>query len=105
MSKRHDAASRRRILVRWRRSGLSGQAFARRAGLSFATLYRWRRELGPGGRGKFIELVAHDAARQKRVEPVELDPTLEIALPAGICVRVRCGVDEELLRLVVRTLL
>jgi len=105
MKKRHDAEARRRILKRWRRSGLSSHAFARQAGVSFATLYRWRRELEPEAGEKFIELVGRDAAKHGRIDAGELASALEIALPAGIVIRVGCGADEALVRVVVQALL
>lgn len=104
MPKRFDPQSRRRILDRWRRSGLSSHEFARQAGVSYSTLYKWRRELG--NTAAFVEAVARDAVLPAR--PVGAGAgagsAVEIALLTGVVVRVGRDVDEALLRRVVRAL-
>ena len=60
---------RRRILERWRRSGLSADAFSVRVGVHPSSLYAWRRSMPPmqsaaagvparDAAGAFVELVA-----------------------------------------------
>jgi transposase-like protein len=102
MSKRRDPEARRRILDQWKRSDLSSHAFARRVGVSYSTLYKWRRELG--ARATFVEVVPRGAAVPARPSRAGIDPAVEIALPTGVVVRVGRDVDEALLRLVVRAL-
>ena len=43
---------RRSIVERWRRSGQSAPAFARRHGMSHWTLYSWARQVGEGSDGR-----------------------------------------------------
>ena len=49
MAGRFSDAERRRILRAWLRSGLSSHDFAAARGVSHATLYKWKRELGATG--------------------------------------------------------
>jgi len=56
------------ILRRQRLSGLSLAAFAREHGLCYATLLRWRRDAGAGGR------VSREAPAPAFI-PVELEPS------------------------------
>ena len=71
----YSMTERRRILERWRRSGLSADAFSVRVGVHPSSLYAWRRSMSPmqgaaagaGGRagdaaGVFVEIVAADPA-------------------------------------------
>ena len=102
MSNRLDAKARRRTLEQWRRSGLSAHRFAHRAKVSPWTLYKWRREFGAPGR--FVEVVARGAAGGPPPEDAGREPVLEIALPAGILLRVGRDVDVDLLRRVVLAL-
>ena len=64
---------RRRILERWRRSGLSADAFSVRVGVHPSSLYAWRRSMSPmqsaaagvparDAAGAFVELVAAGSA-------------------------------------------
>ena len=105
MAKQHDAEARSRILNSWQRSGLSCKAFARRAGVSFATLYRWRRAQELEGGKQFIEVVAAESAARGPVHVDQADAALEIALPGGSVIRVGRGADASLVRIVAQSLL
>ena len=86
-------------MTRWRSSGLSGRAFAEAHGLGVSALYRWASEArasagvevaGP----TFAEVRVRDSAAASSGADV-----IEIVI--GECVvRVRPGVDLELLELV-----
>lgn len=102
MSNRFDQRSRRRILGQWKRSGLSSHEFARRAGVSHATLYKWRREFAAPS--AFVEVVPGNASAASEPDEAGLDPAIQIMLPGGVVVQVGPGVDEGLLRRVVRAL-
>ena len=102
MPNRRDLQSRRRILKRWTRSGLSSHEFARQAGVSHSTLYKWRRELG---RAAFVEAVAGDPVTPGGPEGIEAGSLIQIGLPCGAVVQVGRDVDEALLRRVVLALL
>jgi hypothetical protein len=92
----------RRVLARWRRSGVSGAEFCRREGLAPQALSYWKRALGAG----------RVARRPREARPVDFVPVrlvdsvagaaasdgLEITLATGDRVVVRAGVSQELLR-------
>jgi hypothetical protein len=101
MPNRFDLQSRRRILKRWTRSGLSSHEFARQAGVSHATLYKWRREVG---RAAFVEAVAGDPVTSGGPEEIGAGSAIQIGLPCGAVVQVDRDVDEVLLRRIVLAL-
>jgi hypothetical protein len=88
----------RRVVARWQRSGQTGRAFCRDAGLSEPSFYAWRREL------------ARRDAATPRFLPVHVlpdtDPAtpLEVVTPAGHVIRVHAGFDAATLRELLATL-
>jgi hypothetical protein len=92
----------RRVLARWRRSGVSAAAFCRGHGIKPQKLSYWKRALGAG----------RVARRPRDARPVDFVPVrlldsmagaaasegLEITLATGERLVVRDGVSRELLR-------
>jgi len=94
-TKRYGPDERKKWATRWRASGLSGRAFARKHGLQVESVYRWGRE--------FPEV---DAFTEVVVAPGR-GPSLaalEVVLANGRVVRVRGEVDGNQLRAVVEAL-
>jgi hypothetical protein len=90
---------RAKWVARWRSSGLSGRAFAKSHGLEVSALYRWASE----GRATAAAEVAAPTFAEVRVRDSAAASSgadaIEIVI--GECVvRVRPGVDLELLELV-----
>lgn len=87
-------ANARRVLRRWKASGLSQAAFCRRAGITTVTLGRWRREFGDGDggpRGGFVEV---------RLGPSAGSAAYDLELASGRHLRIPAGFDaQELERL------
>jgi hypothetical protein len=91
----------RRVLARWRRSGVSAAEFCRREGLAPQALSYWKHALG----------LARVVRRRREVRPVGFVPVrlvdsgagaasgeLEVTLATGDRLVVRAGVSRELLR-------
>src|SRR5215510_16095532 len=99
MTKRYDGVKERkwrRVLGRWRRSGLSIRAFCGAEGIGEHLFYWWRRELAQRDK--------HKAAASKKVtvatKPAAFVPVrvvadqgagIEIVLPGGQVVRLHSG--------------
>jgi transposase-like protein len=84
----------RRVLARWRRSGLSVRAFCRAEGISEPSFYVWRRKLDQADHKKpaFLPVqVVTEGAKQ----PATRD--IEIVLANGRCLRVGPGFDPHTL--------
>jgi len=76
-----------RVLAAWRKSGLSGKAFARQHGLNDVRLSWWRRRLEDWG----VQPCRAEAARLSLVPAVVKDGTsgeVVIRLPDGVLVEV-----------------
>lgn len=91
---------RRAFVARWRSSGLTLAAFARREGVPYGRALAWRARFvagdgaAPPPPAGFSELVV-------RGEPAPpAAPPVEIVLPSGVLVRVHAGADPGLVRLV-----
>jgi len=103
-------AERRRILAQWRRSGSSSHEFAACSGVSHATLYKWRRELGALRRSapvSFVELALTDPSGDTSsvdAARVEGASGVELLLPHGVRLHLACGFDADTLRRAVETL-
>jgi len=98
------AEGRWRALIREQeRSGLSVSEFARRRGVSVATLYWWRSQLSRrGGRGRATRLMAVEVVGSKEVDPSSGDRDFELELSGGRRLRVPARFDAEALsRLIV----
>ena len=89
----------RRMLQRWRRSGLSVRAFCQQQRLSEARFYAWRRTLSR----RDEQLPAFVPVQiLPPEEPVVTTPAggsgLELVLPGGRILRIACAFDEPTLR-------
>jgi hypothetical protein len=86
----------RRVLARWRRSGLSVRAFCRAEGVNEAQFYWWRRRLGrvvpKGPEPAFVPV-------HVVTEPSDDLGTrgIEVVLANGRCLRVGPGFDPQTL--------
>jgi transposase-like protein len=90
----------RLVVARWKRSGLSVQAFCRAEGLKQATFYWWRRELNRRDQPKPAFLPVRVIA--ERAEPSS--GGVEVVLANGRCLRVGVGFDPQTLVQVVELL-
>lgn len=108
MAGRFSDAERRRILREWARSGLSSHDFALARGVSHATLYKWKRELGVAPKTSarpFVEVVpAASAGADDEVSGARTDSGLELHVGREHRLTIARGFDPETLRRVVETL-
>jgi len=82
----------RRIVDGQRASGLSVAAFCRRHGIAAASLYAWRRRLGPAaGARVFVEAKVVDPS------PAQAAGLIEVCLKGGRRLRVGGGFDARVL--------
>ncbi len=84
----------RRVLARWRRSGLSVRAFCQAEGVSEPSFYGWRRKLDQGDHKKPAFLPMH-VITEEAEEPAT--GGIEIVLANGRCLRVGPGFDPDTL--------
>jgi transposase len=84
----------RRVLGRWRRSGLSVRAFCQAEGVSEPSFYGWRRKLDQGDHKKPAFLPVHVVTEEIK-EPATRG--IEIVLANGRCLRVGPGFDPDTL--------
>src|SRR4051795_3281535 len=91
----------RRVLARWRRSGLSVRAFCQAEGVSEPSFYAWRRKLDQGDHKKPAFLPVH-VITEGAAEPAK--GGIEIVLTNGRCLRVGPGFDPDTLVKVVHLL-
>jgi transposase len=84
----------RRVLARWRRSGLSVRAFCRAEGISEPSFYVWRRKLEQADHKKPAFLPVHVVTEEAK-QPATRD--IEIVLANGRCLRVGPGFDPHTL--------
>src|SRR3954469_1322590 len=84
----------RRVLARWRRSGLSVRAFCRAEGVSEPSFYWWRRKLDQADQKEPAFLPVHVVT-----DETEGPATggIEIVLANGRCLRVGPGFDPDTL--------
>lgn len=86
------------VVARWEASDESAMEFARRAGTTAATLYRWRRALkdGEGGKGPALARIVE----VRSAAAVAIDDRFEVRLANGRSVGVpRCFDDDAFVRL------
>jgi transposase len=83
----------RRVLARWKQSGLSVRAFCRAEGVSEPMFYWWRRELPRRDQAKPAFLPVHVLAQ---AEPPRACG-IEVVLANGRCLRVAAGFDPQTL--------
>ena len=91
----------RRLIERWRRSGLSVRAFCDRYRLAVPSFYAWRRRLQQGG--PLANISQPDEAAtfipvHIQPEPADQRPPLELVLASGRCLRIPPGFDPATLR-------
>jgi transposase-like protein len=108
-----DAAVRGRALIDdWRRSGLSRSAYARHHQVGAHLLSYWFKRLqepetaratGPATTPDFIQ-VSLPAPGAPPPSSASASSAIEILFPRGIAVRIRSGVDLDLLRSVITAL-
>jgi transposase-like protein len=98
MARHRSVAERAKWVSRWRASGQGCERFARKHGLSPATLYRWAQQVdqdATGGAPGFAEVHVVGAVSSA---------ALEVEHPSGCVVRIRGAVDEAQLRAVLQAL-
>ncbi|MBX3356491.1 MAG: transposase [Phycisphaeraceae bacterium] len=108
MRGRSTDAERRRILRDWKRSGLSSHDFARVCGVSHASLYKWKRELGAADSRRspaFVEVVTPVSARAETDLPRDgAESGVELVYGATLRIHLRCGFDPATLRRAIEAL-
>lgn len=108
MPRRFSDAERRRILREWARSGLSSQEFASIRGVSYATLYKWKREFGATGTGRgrgFVEVVApRSEGTEADRSRVGADSGVELLVGRDVRITLARDFDPTTLRRAVETL-
>ena len=87
----------------WEASGKSAREFARRAGTSAATLYRWRRALRRSNGRKGAELVLAKIVEVRGARAAS-DDRFEVRLPDGRSVGVPPSFDGDALGRLLRVL-
>jgi transposase-like protein len=99
MSRYWRPSDAEQVMQGWRRSGLSGAAFAREHGISARRLLRWRRRLKGNETPLFhpVRLITSAAPDAPRA------PSLELEVRGGRRIHVARGFDPELLEELVRT--
>src|SRR2546425_5400488 len=100
MAQKRTAAQMARLVARWRMSGESRAAFARRHDLSGWSFWYWCRKLSETAPAR----VAAPMFVPARVTQEADAPSIEIVLPDGARVRVREGAPVEWVRRVVAAL-
>ncbi len=81
---RRDAKQWSEILKRFEASGHGARSFCHQEGVSPSSLQRWRKRLGQGAAGRFVELVP-----ESPITPSPREWTFELELPHGIVLRMR----------------
>jgi hypothetical protein len=110
----------RRLLGRWRQSGLTGRDFCAEHGVSEPSFYSWRREIArrdqqqatrrkqtmPPAASTLVPPPCGDSAfLQLALEPsATTPPAIEVVLAQGRLLRVRPGFDAAMLRQLLRLL-
>ena len=102
MTRRRSDSDRRRILREWARSGLSSHDFAVARGVSPATLYKWKRELGAAPRAsarRFVEVVPMPSTSVDEQGPGDrAESGIELLVGRDLRVRLARDFDPETLR-------
>jgi len=82
--KRYTEAQWRKILQRFKTSGLGPREFCRKEGLALSSLQRWRSRIGRAPVAEFVEL-----APTSTPSPSVSSWTLDLSLPNGVCLQLR----------------
>lgn len=88
-----DEKEARKVLARWRRSGLSAKKFAREQGFSAHRLQYWVKRLGSEGTVKFVPVPVPEVGVLSNSAPIGTG-LIEIE-HGGVKVRVREDLDVE----------
>jgi transposase-like protein len=86
----------RRFIQLWKNSGLTVRAFCARHHITQPSFYAWRRELQQRDAANTFVPVQVDTNDQ--LARVPSNPTIEVVLASGQCVRVTPGFDPRTLR-------
>ena len=104
MTRRNDAVKERkwrRVVRRWRRTGLSIRAFCGAEGIGEHLFYWWRRELARRDQHKAAAHKVTAAAKSAAFVPVRVvvdqAAGIEIVLRGGQVVRLQSGFDRQAL--------
>lgn len=102
-------AQRRRVLEDWKRSGLTSHEFARVSGVSHASLYKWKRELGAAGDKRraaaFVEVVpAGSAGAGADLSQGGAESGVEVLIGESLRIHLRRGFDPATLRRVIEAI-
>ena len=104
MTRRNDAVKERkwrRVVRRWRRTGLSIRAFCGAEGIGEHLFYWWRRELARRHQHKTADYKKTAAAKSAAFVPVRVvadqGAGIEILLRGGQVVRLQSGFDRQAL--------
>ena len=81
---RRDARQWSEILKRFEASSQGARSFCHQEGVSPSSFQRWRKRLGQGAAGRFVELVP-----ESQVAPSIHEWAFELELPHGIVLRMR----------------
>ena len=125
MSQRNSAKEKywRRLLLQWRRSGLTGRGFCAERGVREANFYSWRREIARRDQAAVGRKRAPERSADQPVAPgpsarpaaptflkltfdsdTTISPAIEVVVSERRLLRVRPGFDADLLRQLVRVL-
>lgn len=74
----------RKLLVAWKKSGLTGSEFSISQGLGRGTLYRWSRKLGFGKKARLREIPAPDQISSSRTSEHPVGGIQIVPVPAHI---------------------
>lgn len=96
------------MLREWKRSGLSSHEFARVCGVSHASLYKWKRELGAADRKQspaFVEVVAPISAHaEPELSRDGAESGVQLVYGATMRIHLQCGFDAATLRRAIEAL-
>ncbi len=88
-ARRRSRAEWRSMVKRWRSSGMTGNAFARKEGINVHTFAWWRSEIGREHAAplSLVPVRAPFAGNQ--------EPNVEVRLPSGISLRLSDSADPD----------
>jgi len=97
---RHKRGDWTKLVARWQESGESAAVFAKRIGVSAATVWRWKQELSK------VAVARRELAKIVEVRPTLMtaDDRFDVRLAGGLCVGVPASFDEAALARLLRAL-
>ena len=96
--RRHTAAQREKLLVAYRRSGLTQKAFAAQTGIGHSTLTSWLRKAGDPPSAEPAEDPPALIRVPNLLPPAGRGPAYRLEFAGGLTVEVARGFDPEELR-------